>query len=412
MAEEDIYKNKRAYLRTIDTLDELLLEPSAPPQSARGRRKYFCRNRSNLAYFRALHQRFESRDTSYVRRNKVLQTLLFITHCTDKGLADCSRDDVDAFVGRAHAALRSPNSKRDFLKTTKWIWRALFPEADEHGRPDERLTPYAVRHLTSSVDKSQNTLRNDRLTADEFLRIVGYFSSDPQTQAFLAIAFESLARPQELCFRRLRDVELSEHHGRIWVSSHGKEGTKFLQCIDSYPYLVRWLEHHPHQADPDAFLFSPTQAPDRPLSPLSINRRLRRACRDLGIDKRITAYSLKRNGVTFRRLRGDSDLEIQHVAGWTSTKQLQTYDLSNAEDSFREQLVRRGLIDAGRQRDAERIVASVCVCGNRVGFADAICRRCKRPLEASRSSASPVGDRGQEAQLQRLAGRTVGTDAQ
>ena len=165
------------------------------------------------------------------------------------------------------------------------------------------------------------------------------------------------------------------------MSSHGKEGTKFLQCIDSYPYLMKWYEQHPYQGDPEAFLFIARGEPYRCLTPPNINKKLKTACKRLGIQRNITAYSLKRNGVTFRRLRGDSDVEIQHVAGWTSTKQLQTYDLSNAEDSFRGQLARRGLIDADEHAPVPQ-ETKTCICGATVGFADRLCRRCKRVVDS------------------------------
>ena len=65
----------------------------------------------------------------------------------------------------------------------------------------------------------------------------------------------------------------------------------------------------------------------------------------LGIEKPITNYSLKRSGVTLRRLRGDSDSVIQHIAGWTSTKQLKTYDLTVHDDIFRIELAKRGIVN-------------------------------------------------------------------
>jgi len=377
MADEDIYGSKRRYERKMQNLEELTQPPPNPAR--RGQRRYYCRNPVNLKYFEALHRIFASRDTSYVRRNRVLDVLLFVVSSTDKDLATCERNDIDETIGLAHQVNRAPSSKEDFLKSVKFLWKNLFPEVDERGRPDERIVPYVVRHISCAVDKSRSRMRNDRLTRDEFERLVSYFSGDPQIQAYISVAIESLGRPQEMCYRRVRDLELHENYGRIWVSSHGKEGTKFLQCIDSFPYLVRWLEHHPFKGDPDAFLFMAGGLRDRPLTPAALNKKLRAACSRLGIEKRITAYSLKRNGVTFRRLRGDSDVEIQHVAGWTSTKQLQIYDLSSAEDTFKGQLVRRGLVAGGMTNGpVGGSETKLCVCGERVGFAERLCPRCKR----------------------------------
>jgi hypothetical protein len=136
------------------------------------------------------------------------------------------------------------------------------------------------------------------------------------------------------------------------------------------------LGQHPFQHDKEAFLFYSGTDRLSPLTPGTINKHLRAACRGLGLDKRVTAYSLKRNGVTLGRLRGDSDVEIQHRAGWTSTKQLQTYDLSTPEDSFVGELAKRGL--GSQERTEIKVGPSECPCGALVGFADRICHRCKR----------------------------------
>lgn len=389
MAEEDIYKNKRNYQRIVGNFEQLVLPP--PGLELRGKRRYYCRNPKNIEYFRRLHRLFESRDMSYVARKRYLHTLLFLTFVTKKDLSQCGRDDIDEMVARGHQVNRTTASKETLLRGIKWIWTTLFPEIDDRGRIEDGVMPYPVRHLSSTVDKSKQRLRNDRLSLEEFERLVSYFNSDAEMQAYVTLALESLGRPQEICYTRIKDVELHENYARIWISSHGKEGTKFLHCIDSYPYVMKWYSKHPHQGDSDAFLFLARNERDRQLTPANINKKLRIACRRLGIEKKITAYSLKRNGVTFRRLRGDSDVEIQHVARWTSTKQLQTYDLSDAEDVFEKQLARRGLISK-KDPTAHHALKS-CVCGAQVGFSERICDRCKRVVDSKQATKDMKADR-------------------
>ena len=378
MAEEDIYGSKEKYYRFIENLDNLLTSP--PPASGKGKRKYYCQNPENLRYFLTLHNHFESRDLSYSRRNRCFDIVRLVVHHAEKDLSKCSREDIDRIVSQAHQVYRSVESKRTFVAVIKRVWKVLFPELDERGRSDERLIPYVVRHLSGQVDKSKERMRNDRLTPEEYGRIVSFFSNDARMQAYITLAVESLGRPQEICYTTIRDVELHENYACVWVSSHGKEGIKFLQCVDSFPYVMRWLEQHPHRKDPGALLFLANGERDRPLTPSNINRKLRIACQKLGIEKSITAYSLKRNGVTFSRLRGDSDLEIQHKAGWTSTRQLKTYDLSTADDAFRLRLEKLGLV-AAKKADSLETAPRKCLCGQLLGFSDSACRKCLRPVE-------------------------------
>jgi len=330
-----------------------------------------------------LFKRFEAKDLSYVRRNRLLGTMRLICFATERNLKDLDREDIDKIVIYMHTVYKSPKSKSDFIRDLKYLWKILFPERDEKERIDDSIVPYHVRHLSAKQDKSREKRKQDKLTWEEFDKIVSFFSNDPRLQCYLTLSLESLGRPQETLYIRIKDVELYDNYAKVWISEHGKEGTGFLQCIDSYPYLIKWLEKHPLKKNKDSFLF--INLSDREfgqqLKPKNINNKLRTACKYLKIDKPITAYSLKRNGVTFRRLRGDSDMEIQHAARWTSTKQLKTYDLSQQDEAFKIELVKRGIIKDDKYKHLQPKVKECFFCNKKHGLAEEICDNCKRPLD-------------------------------
>jgi integrase len=282
-----------------------------------------------------------------------------------------------------HGVYHSSKTKSDFIRDIKYVWKILYPEKDDKGRIDETLMPYVVRHLNPRIDKSREKRRQDKLTWEEYEKILKFFSSDPRIQCYLSISLESLGRPQEILYTRIKDVELSDNYAKIWISEHGKEGTGFLQCIESYPYLTKWLDQHPLAKNPDSFLF--INLSDREygqqLKPKNINNKLKTACKYLKIDKPITPYSLKRNGVTFRRLKGESDMDIQHAARWTSTKQLKTYDLSNQEDAMKIRLVKLGLVHDARFKHLEPKIKTCLYCDTRNDLTAVVCKTCKRPLD-------------------------------
>jgi len=378
MTEDDIYGNKKKYETFKTSLNTLIIRPTK-----KCKRKYYCKNPENLKYFEKLFVHFEAKDLSYIRRTRVLHSMKFIVHSTTKDLTKCDRDDINKIMALMHHVNQSYQSKKTFIKDLKYIWKILFPETDEKGRPDETIVPYIVRHISGKIDVSKKKLRKDKLTWDEFERIVNYFSSNPRIQAYLTLQLESLARPQELIYRRIGEIEHFNSYAKILLSDHGKEGPGFLQCIDSYPYLLKWLEIHPQKNDKNAFIFINTGNTStlRQLRPENINKMLRKACKDLGIDKPITCYSLKRSGVTLRKLRGESDLEIQHAARWTSTKQLKTYDLTDQDDAFKLSLQKRGLIPSDKN-STETPRPKICAfCNETAGFAETICPKCKHPLE-------------------------------
>ncbi len=383
MAEDDIYGSKHKYERLKISLNSLLVEPSARKNAKGSHGKYICKNPENLNYFKALFAYFESKDISNIRRVRLLQSMRLICHLASKNLAACTREDINEIVSAMHNIYNTPKSKQTFIFDLKYFWRILFPEKDAQGRADETIVPYVVRHLSGKMDKSREKLRRDKLTYEEIERLVNYFSNEPRIQAYLTISLESLARPQELVYIRLRDIELYDNYAKMYIGEHGKEGVGLLQCIDSYPYLLKWLDVHPLKKDKDAFLFLNTGNANcmGQLKPQNINKLIRKACRDLQIEKPVTCYSLKRNGVTIRRLRGETDMEIQHAARWTSIKQLRTYDLTNQEEAFKRELEKRGIIPAS---DKGTLLIQRCAfCDKNAGFGEVICSQCKRPLDRS-----------------------------
>ena len=381
MVENDIYNSKSKYENFKRDLDNFLIKPDHRPMVS-GNSKFYCKNPVNLQYFKALFDKFEARDLSFVRRNRLIADMRLITHVISKDLSECEREDIDGIM-RFINDLFSTRCKADFVLDIKYIWKILFPEKDEKGRIDDILVPYAVRHLKRRIDKSTEKLRKDRVSLEDFEKLVNYFNNDPKMQLFLTLAFESLSRPQELLYTKIEDIELHDNYAKIWISEHGKEGIKFLTCIDSYPYLIRWLDEHPFKKEKKCYLFIKYNKSKNQLTPKNINERIRTALNCLEIDKPVTCYSIKRNGVTCKRLRGCSDVEIQHMAGWTSTKMLKNYDLSEQEDTLKLQLIKKGLIKDKENKYPElKIEAKTCLyCGFNNKFTDEFCFNCKRLLD-------------------------------
>jgi len=380
MPDNDIYNNKRRYERLLENLDFILIPPEKRKDTNGRKATYYCKNKNNLQYFKKLASKFDMKDLSYVRRCRVFGTFRLITYVTEKDLVDCEREDMDRIVAFMHTRYNSQRSKTDFIRDLKYIWKLLLPEIDEKGREDETIMPYVVRHLKANGDKSREKARRDKFSWEEFESIIEYFKDKPCIQAYITLAVESLGRPQEILYMRIKDLELHENYAKLHISEHGKEGIGILQCIDSFPYVLKWYDCHPLKKNKESFLFLNDK--DGQLTPKVVNNSIKKACRHLEIDKPITCYSLKRNGVTFCRLRGESDMEIQHKARWTSTKYLKNYDLSNQEDSFKIALAKRGLIKEEKFKEFLPETKNCGICGEKnIGFTEELCPNCKRSLD-------------------------------
>ncbi|MFH1456027.1 MAG: site-specific integrase [archaeon] len=338
-----------------------------------------------MKYFEKLFDDCEAKNISYIRRTRLFYSLILVAYVLDKDLKEADQEDMNKVMSFMHKKYRSHNSKESFVKEIKRTWKLVAPEKDSRGRVDLTLTPYAVKHLSPSQDKSTVELREDgRLEWENYQRILQYYEKDLKIQFYISLAVESLGRPAEILGVRIKDIEQHENYAKLWVKK-GKEGSKFLQCIDSYHYLLKWLRKHPLRNNPEAPLFINENNKKKfcQLTPKTIAVKLQTACKDLGIKKNLTGYSLKRIGVRFSRLRGDSDIQIQHRAGWTSTKQLKIYDCSSHDDALEIELTKRGLIKTAK-KDLKKYLpeTKVCVfCNTKNAYADDFCSKCQRSLD-------------------------------
>ncbi len=383
MAEDDIYKSKAKYERLISIMDSWVLTPDC--YKGRGYRKYYIKYKDNLKYFYKLLPIWEMKDLSYIRRIRLLNVMLMICFVPEKDLKDCNRDDINEIMGFMHTCHKTIKSKSDFIKNLKCLWRVLFPDIDQFGRADETLIPYVVRHLSGKIDKSKQKRRNEKYTIEEFQKIVQFFDKDPKVQAYITAIHETYVRPQELLYLKIQDLEFYDNYGIANVSSHGKEGCKPIQFENlSYPYLCKWYHQHPLKNDPEAYLFLGESNNNRykQLGISAMNKKISHACKVLGINKRITSYTFKRMGITIDRMNGVLDKIIISKAGWTSGKQLSTYDLGSRKEGLRMSLISKGLVTA-ESFDEKRFQpkqkhCSFCQYVN--AYADNLCGGCHRPL--------------------------------
>lgn len=356
MAENDIYNSKGRYQRLKRSIKEFY---SKGKKSKNG--KYYPLNKSNIKYFDKLISNFEFTDISYINRNKKLQYFKQILSYTKKNLKDINdnddRDEINKIIARARKVF-SEKSIRYFISEFKTIWKILFPERDEKGREDESRMPYVVKHLSTKIDRSKQKERLDRISVKEYNDIIDALSFDSRVQFFCSLIYDSFGRPQEILYLKIKNVEIFDNYAKIRITEHGKEGTGLLRCINSFPYLIKHLKEHPNKNNPEAWLFCNKVGKTKygQMTVFNANKIIKLACKKIGLNKPITGYSFKRNGISNARLDPNiNDKDIQDRARWITSVQLQTYDITAQEESFRAELIRKGLINGDNFPKKEKI---------------------------------------------------------
>lgn len=379
MAQDDIYGSKQQWETIIKKINSgVYLEPSAKIQ-------YYIKNKANLKHFKKLINEFEYKDISYIRRIQHIKALRKTCYYTKKNLKDLTQDDVKEIIRQTNKIHKTISTRRDFVNYNKAIWKIILPEKDNKGRPDNTVVPYPWR-IKVNADKSLQRDRDDKLTDTEYIKIQKHLSKDPRMQLYFSMMYVNLARPQELCYLNLDNIELFDNYARIRISEHGKEGTKTLQLVDNYYYLVQWLNKHPFwpnkKQNVPLFLTQGNNSSNVRLTPKHANKLLRKVLTKLKIDKKISNYSFKRNGVTARYKAGESAQNIQKIAGWTSTNQLKTYDLSEQEEFLENELIEKGILKHKDKEKRKKVSYKLCAFCNEINpLSNSICCNCNRPLD-------------------------------
>ena len=204
MAENDIYNSERQYKSIkAKVFDGGFCKPDPEKKIT-----YFIKNKDNIIHFKKLLRELETKDISFIRRIGYIKALKKVCSCTNKNLKDLTQDDVKDIILKLNTeAHKTLTSRRDFVYYNRYAWKLLFPELDSKGRPDDSVVPFSWR-IKVHADKSREKDKLDKFTHAEYARILKALNRDTRMQCFYSLLYETLARPQELCYCNLKDVEM------------------------------------------------------------------------------------------------------------------------------------------------------------------------------------------------------------
>jgi hypothetical protein len=129
--------------------------------------------------------------------------------------------------------------------------------------------------------------------------------------ALIMLQFEAGCRSGELYDLRRGDVFDSDHS--IGIHVDGKEGERAVHLIVATPYLQQWLRDHPSD-DPDAWLWSKLDSPDRPSYPTWMNY-FKQAAKRADVRKDVTPTNFRKSNTRWLLNRGMNTARIEDRQG-------------------------------------------------------------------------------------------------
>jgi site-specific recombinase XerD len=185
-------------------------------------------------------------------------------------------------MGQIEQSELSPETKRDFK-----IFLRKFYQFLRGCGPDDEMPP-EVKWLKLKIQKSK------KKQPEELIREVetkGMIMSGISTRdrAFVCLLSETGARISEIGTIKLKNISFEKYGVRIRVI--GKTGPRSILVVFSTPYLKHWINKHPDNNNPEAYLWPNPKG--ELLSYAALTKILKKAAEKAGISKRIHPHLMR-----------------------------------------------------------------------------------------------------------------------
>ncbi len=232
-----------------------------------------------------------------------------------------NKDDIRRVVSAIHQEPLSEETKRCFKIMLRKLYRFIRSVEGKGVYPDE------VRWMTMELKGNHRKLPEELLSENE-IKLIVQSCRNIRDKALIACLAESGCRVSEIGLLRVKHIGFEQYGARISVN--GKTGARKVLIINSVPYLQEWINSHPDNRNPEAFLWCNTKS--RLLTYHRISAILKTAAKDAKIRKKVHPHLLRHSRAT--KLAGImSDSQLKHHFGWTqSSKMTGIYVHMNGKD--------------------------------------------------------------------------------
>jgi len=315
-----------------------------------------------------------------------------------KEFIDTSKEDIINLLVRINKLDITDNSKKDYKVSLKKFYRWLrinkgypknYPVKELKGKKleDERsLYPKEVRWFTTSFKNNNHRLPEEFLTKDEVLKLVDV-SSHPRDKAFIFTLYESSCRIGEILTLKRKHVRF-DNYGAILIVS-GKTGMRRVRVIGAAPYLSTWINHHPDNDNPNAYLWPSLKSQNNKcLSYGAVLFLLQALKKKAKIKKRINPHSFRHAHLTELARCGLNEAQLKAHAGWVQGSSMAgIYIHLSGKDTDDAIMAANGIkrdVKTTRKEEEKRkkLIPKICPrCKKENGSTFKLCEFCGAPLD-------------------------------
>ena len=251
---------------------------------------------------------------------RCITLLLNIKQYIRKEFRACTRKDIEGYITYTLKDY-SPSTHKKIRQVLKYFFKVLYGNNEYY--------PEAVAWLKTKVSKDEQRKR-EQLSYEQFLtedevKLLIDTANTIQRKAFIAVGYETGARPEELLNIRIKDILFDSKGAKVTL--RGKTVERVTRVIAYVSLLKQWLSVHPFKDDPNAYLWL-SEASNHKWKPIglrSAEKFFEETMKRAGIKKQTRLYILRHSRATHL---ANKLTEAQMCAyfGWSlGTKVVQRY---------------------------------------------------------------------------------------
>lgn len=317
---------------------------------------------------------------SSTRHTALSKFLVVIGKYDIEDIADITKEKVNSIVvdimNRYSSNGQETHYSVDCKKQLKHIVR--FAKTGSRIKPISGELP----ELLSVVCKTpkDKLTREDLPTDNDCKELMNACGDSLMEKAMFGTHIEAGTRAKELLSLQIKHVIFDEY-GAV-ISVDGKTGARKIRIVSAVPDLLKWINAHPYRNDRNHALFISTHSErfmGNALSYHAFNRRLKKRCRQAGIDKRMYSHLFRHKEIT--DLAGklkESESRIRH--GWSRTSNMPArYTHMNNEDLDNKMLQIMGV--KKKEVEEETSIIECQFCHVKYPKDTLYCESCAKPLD-------------------------------
>jgi integrase/recombinase XerD len=278
-----------------------------------------------------------------------MQDLRRFDEMINKNFVDVDEQDVRKAVSELNQTELKESTKRDFKLGLRKFYCFI------RGVKKKGVYPPEVEWISLAISNNHKKLPEELLTEEEIESMVRC-CDNPRDKALVASLAETGARVSEIGNMKIKHVSFEEHGARL--NLHGKTGTRKVLVIGCSPYLQEWINHHPNNSNPDAYLWYNPHGELLCYGGLTVI--LKKSARRARIKKRIYPHLLRHSRAT-RMASIMSEAAMKQYFGWTqSSKMAGIYVHMSGKDTD-EAILRANGIQSIKIENKQRLTPVGCV---------------------------------------------------